>query len=212
MSYPYTSDLMFGSEMSAVGGNVPLVVSSVPSSPKYGPVEPEEGIVFCSSIRKVYKHTSVGDVHTFEPLECYYVFDLSTLSNVEEESLENLKTVLRKLEITLSQKLDSSSGSNTWVGFSDESQHHSTSNLSSITQDMGDGWNLDMSSGVLTLTFPNSNTTKTISTSFYCVEGTEPVDMSSIYYFDHYVGTGTKPDGGDPLPEYSSREYSFTDK
>ncbi len=212
MSYPYTSDLMFGSEMSAVGGNVPVVVSSTSSSPKYGPVEPVEGVVFCSSIRKVYNHTFVDDVHIFEPLECYYVFDLNTLSNVEGESLENLKTVLRNLKITLFQKLDSSTGGNAWVGFSDGGQPHSTNNLSSITQDMGSGWNLDTNNGVLTLTFPNSDTTETISTSFYCTEGTEPVDMSSIYYFDHYVGTGTIPDGGDPLPEYSSKEYSFTDK
>ena len=212
MSYPYISDLMFGSEMSAVGGNVPSLISST-SSPEYGPVEPVEEVVFCSSIRKVYKHhTSVDDTHIFEPLECYYVFDLNTLSNVDGESLENLKTVLRNLKIALFQKLDSSTGGNAWVGFSDEDQPHSTSNLSSITQDMGSGWNLDITNGILTLRFPNSDTTGTISTSFYCAEGTEPVDMSSIYYFDHYVGTGIKPDVGEPSPEYSSREYSFTDK
>ena len=127
MSYPYELDLAFGSEMDAIGGNIPLEVIT---SGVYKKSEEDDGEEISPIKGEVYKSNKLVCYKTLssEPEEIkqgklYYIFDVTQVS--EEGAIDNLKEVISRLNITITESRDS------------EYRYSMSSNMENIRSDLG---------------------------------------------------------------------------
>lgn len=148
MSYPYELDLVMGSEIDAVGGNIPLEIITSGAYKKSEEdqgeeISPVQGEVYKSNKLVCYKTIS-SDPEEIKHGKLYYVFNVTQVS--EEGAIDNLKGVISRLNITITESHDS------------EYRYSMSSNMESIRSDLGldaDFWYLSFegSSGTNYLEF-----------------------------------------------------------
>lgn len=189
MSYPYISDLMFGSEMSAVGGNLPgAIVASVPSE-ETGPGEPDK--IFSTNMVTVYR--KVDD--NWDSHKGYFMVDIESIE--ESEYKEKLKEVLRGLKLTIVQKFKAESPKSSWMAFNNDDANSSHHNLSAELLEAG--WDITIdTNGHLKLTYVSGDgATGTLDIGFYLEY--ESGSVTDIYY-DTITESSTE--------KYVSRNYT----
>ena len=195
MSFPYITDLMFGSEMSSVGGNLPSrVVNEIKEEGGGGSVPVETAQVFQSNKANCVKVIDNDPVDVQEA-KCYYVCDISSIE--EGEDKDTLREVLSKLEITVTETI------HTGDTFS------SSNNLLSVLSEMGispSDWSISVSNRFDVTMYAAS--CGSVGFSFYLEGDPEPIMVSTMddIYLE-YVSDPSTVDEGHKIVE--ERTFTF---
>ena len=103
MSYPYELDLVMGSEMNAVGGNIPMevITSGAYTEPEdESKVKPVKDKVYVSNTVSAYRVLNTDPLQT-EKASVYYTFDISEIE--ESSSKDTLRSILKGMHVTIEE-------------------------------------------------------------------------------------------------------------
>ena len=108
MSYPYELDLIMGSEINAVGGNIPLevITSGAYKEPEDGSkIKPIKNERYVSNSVDAWRVISSNPVER-EQISLYYTFDISEIE--ESSSKDTLRSLLKGMSVSITESTSAS--------------------------------------------------------------------------------------------------------